>query len=76
MRGGLAASAVVPGGVVRHEPRAFRHNELEDVPNLHVWMVVRPLAPARPHSGMNPVVTTAVKPKTKSTQSILKPMTT
>mmetsp|Transcript_21247 Transcript_21247/g.48553 ORF Transcript_21247/g.48553 Transcript_21247/m.48553 type:complete len:137 (-) Transcript_21247:113-523(-) len=30
--------------VVKHEPRACRHNELEDIPNLHVMMVMRSLA--------------------------------
>eukprot|EP00421_Protoceratium_reticulatum_P072204 CAMPEP_0168403902 /NCGR_PEP_ID=MMETSP0228-20121227/24366_1 /TAXON_ID=133427 /ORGANISM="Protoceratium reticulatum, Strain CCCM 535 (=CCMP 1889)" /LENGTH=81 /DNA_ID=CAMNT_0008417515 /DNA_START=1 /DNA_END=242 /DNA_ORIENTATION=- len=28
---------------VKHEPRANRHNELEDIPNLHVMMVLRSL---------------------------------
>merc|ERR1719373_1344336 len=30
--------------VVKHEPRASRHNELEDIPNLEVMMVTRSLA--------------------------------
>merc|ERR1711862_112012 len=29
---------------VKHDARAHRHNELEDVPNLHVMMVLRSLA--------------------------------
>mmetsp|Transcript_38742 Transcript_38742/g.84871 ORF Transcript_38742/g.84871 Transcript_38742/m.84871 type:complete len:129 (-) Transcript_38742:97-483(-) len=29
--------------VVKHDPRAYRHNELEDIPNLHVMMVLRSL---------------------------------
>mmetsp|Transcript_4098 Transcript_4098/g.6215 ORF Transcript_4098/g.6215 Transcript_4098/m.6215 type:complete len:116 (+) Transcript_4098:3-350(+) len=28
---------------VKHAPRASRHNELEDIPNLHVMMVLRSL---------------------------------
>eukprot|EP00418_Pyrodinium_bahamense_P093836 CAMPEP_0179046736 /NCGR_PEP_ID=MMETSP0796-20121207/18838_1 /TAXON_ID=73915 /ORGANISM="Pyrodinium bahamense, Strain pbaha01" /LENGTH=139 /DNA_ID=CAMNT_0020743165 /DNA_START=98 /DNA_END=517 /DNA_ORIENTATION=+ len=29
--------------VVKHDPRACRHNELEDIPNLHVMMVMKSL---------------------------------
>merc|ERR1712226_166245 len=29
--------------VVKNDPRATRHNELEDVPNLHVMMVMKSL---------------------------------
>jgi len=29
--------------VVKHDPRAHRHNELEDVHNLHVMMVLKSL---------------------------------
>eukprot|EP00929_Paragymnodinium_shiwhaense_P042925 TRINITY_DN2213_c0_g1_i3.p1 TRINITY_DN2213_c0_g1~~TRINITY_DN2213_c0_g1_i3.p1 ORF type:complete len:126 (+),score=43.91 TRINITY_DN2213_c0_g1_i3:89-466(+) len=29
---------------VKKDPRACRHNEMEDVPNLHVMMVLRSLA--------------------------------
>eukprot|EP00928_Gymnodinium_smaydae_P096716 TRINITY_DN85_c0_g1_i1.p2 TRINITY_DN85_c0_g1~~TRINITY_DN85_c0_g1_i1.p2 ORF type:complete len:125 (+),score=30.86 TRINITY_DN85_c0_g1_i1:93-467(+) len=28
---------------VKHDPNAHRHNELEDIPNLHVMMVLRSL---------------------------------
>merc|ERR1719433_17564 len=30
--------------VVKHEPRARCHNELDEIPNLHVFMVMRSLA--------------------------------
>mmetsp|Transcript_58123 Transcript_58123/g.165476 ORF Transcript_58123/g.165476 Transcript_58123/m.165476 type:complete len:125 (-) Transcript_58123:67-441(-) len=29
---------------VKHDPSACKHNELEDIPNLHVMMVLRSLA--------------------------------
>merc|ERR1711920_1067517 len=29
--------------IVKKDPRACRHNELEDIPNLHVMMVLRSL---------------------------------
>merc|ERR1719165_62022 len=29
---------------VKKDPRAHKHNELEDIPNLHVMMVLRSLA--------------------------------
>merc|ERR1711865_474108 len=30
--------------VVKNDPRASRHNELEDIPNLHVMMVMKSMA--------------------------------